>query len=171
MIVVGIDPGKDGGYVELDEAGAVLWRGRLYQDHALPRLELIQWERAHIFMERAQVMNREGRPTSSVSMFSYGQAFGEILGRIAILRIPLTLVRPADWSRMMHSGTKAGDTKKRSLEAAQRIFPHETWLPTEACKKPHDGIYEAALIAEWGRRQLQGGRATIDAHQPLEDDA
>ncbi len=156
MIVMGIDPGLDGGLVELAEDGAIIFKARLYTDRGIDRLFARQWDGMHVFMERAQVMNREGRATSARSMFNYGKAFGEILGQLQALRIPHTLVRPADWSRMLHAGTTDNnDTKKRSLEAARRIWPGEDWIPL-GCKKPHDGIYEAALIAEYGRRRLQG---------------
>jgi hypothetical protein len=156
MIVIGIDPGKDGGYVELDELGRVRFQSRLYLDRGIDRLDELQWDQVHCFMERAQVMNREGRPTSARSMFNYGQAFGEILGRLAAFRIPHTLVRPADWSRIMHAGTTDDhNTKKRSLQAARQLWPGTSWIPA-GCKQPHDGIYEAALIAEYGRRRLQG---------------
>lgn len=50
--------------------------------------------------------------------------------------------------------TKQGkvDTKKTSLNAALRLFPNANFtLPGK--RVPHDGLYDSALIAEYGRRQ------------------
>ena len=50
------------------------------------------------------------------------------------------------------------DTKVMSLIAATRLFPGDSFLPTTTVKpnKPHDGIVDALLIAEYGRRLLNG---------------
>jgi len=154
VIIVGIDPGKDGGYAEMTD-GRLTYVGLLNEN--IDRLRRLEFEDAHIWMEKAQVMNREGRPTSATAMFSYGRGFGRIEGLIEAMHIPCTLVIPAEWSREMHRGTAANqDTKARSYEAAKRLFPDQTFLATESSYKPHDGMFEAALIAEYGRRRLAG---------------
>ena len=50
--------------------------------------------------------------------------------------------------------TKEGntDTKKTSLNAAKRLFPTVNFIP-KGKKVPKDGLYDAALIAEYGRRE------------------
>jgi hypothetical protein len=57
----------------------------------------------------------------------------------------------------MLAGTPGEDTKQRSVIAAQRLFPNVSLLPTPRCKKPSDGIADALLIAEWGRRKMGRG--------------
>lgn len=165
-IIVGIDPGKDGGYAELSMDGRLrfalpLQLGLNYL-LALPHASLAS---RFIWCERAQVMMINGKKSSATSMFSYGTHYGEILGIIRALAVRHQLVRPADWTRVMHMGTKDTDVPKaRSLEAATRIFPGEKWL-VDKRRKPHDGLFEAAIIAEYGRRQLNGG------HVPAENEA
>jgi hypothetical protein len=43
-----------------------------------------------------------------------------------------------------------GDTKKASAIIAKRLFPGETFLATERCKKVHDGLTDATLLALYG---------------------
>lgn len=45
------------------------------------------------------------------------------------------------------------DTKAAAAKAAHELWPDHCWLKTERCKTPHDGMIDAALIAEFGRRQ------------------
>ncbi len=154
MRICGIDVGKKGGVAFLTGAEATAV--------AMPTLAafiaMLEWHAAaeaglHVFIEKAQSFPG-GQGIASA--FNYGQHFGELLGVIQALGIAHTLVRPAVWSKMMHAGTKDGETKARSLEAAQRLFPRVSLLATPRCKKPHDGIYESLLIAEYGRRILSG---------------
>lgn len=44
-----------------------------------------------------------------------------------------------------------GDTKPRALAKALQLWPGETFLASERCRVPHDGMIDAALIAEYGR--------------------
>jgi hypothetical protein len=51
------------------------------------------------------------------------------------------------------------DTKVMSLIAATRLFPGDNFLPTtsKANRKAHDGIVDALLISEYGRRLILNG--------------
>ena len=51
------------------------------------------------------------------------------------------------------AGTPAGDTKQRSVIAAQRLFPGVSLLPTERSRKASDGLADALLLASYGQRQ------------------
>lgn len=44
------------------------------------------------------------------------------------------------------------DTKAAALLACGRLWPSQTFLPSSRHRKPHDGLIDAALIAEYGRR-------------------
>lgn len=61
-------------------------------------------------------------------------------------------VTPSQWQKVMLPGCKPGDTKPRALSAAKALWPAESFLPTDRCRVPHDGMIDAALIAEYGRR-------------------
>ncbi len=157
MIVIGIDVGKAGGIALLSPS----YTSRLDVDLLVMPEDLgqvvakLEWARdssggAHVFIERAQAMPKNG----AVSMFNYGKGFGELLGVVCALGMPSTLIPPKTWSREMHVGTKGDTTKKRSIEAARRLFPNIKLTATDRCRKDHDGLAEALLIAEFGRRKL-----------------
>ena len=44
--------------------------------------------------------------------------------------------------------------KNTSIEVAKRLFPNVNLKATARCKKDHDGMAEALLIAEYCRRKL-----------------
>jgi len=46
-------------------------------------------------------------------------------------------------------------TKAMSKSAAQRLFPKESFLKTKRCTVMHDGLTDAALIAEYIRRKIK----------------
>ena len=54
--------------------------------------------------------------------------------------------------RQKRTKTSSTDTKATSENAAARIFSGVSFVP-KGCKKPHDGWVDAALVAEYGRRQ------------------
>ncbi len=76
---------------------------------------------------------------------------------LVALGIPYQLVSPQAWQKVMHAGTSGHDTKQRSVVAAQRLFPGITFQRSERSRRVDDGLCEAALIAEYGRRVRQGG--------------
>lgn len=154
MIVIGIDPGTTSGgwaiitdtFIEVSPMPDILSFADMLEDtkkvakrgeHAL-----------HVFIEKAQSFPGQGIS----SAFNYGCHFGELLGVIAALVIPHTLVHPAKWTKVMLSGTKAKDKPKaRNIEAARRLFP-EVNLVADGCRTPHTGMVDALLIAEYGKR-------------------
>lgn len=150
---IGIDPGKTGGLVCLGGDGELKWAHVMPEDprgvsslilHTGSSMRLI-----HVILEKAQAMPKNG----AVSMFNYGLGFGIIQGIILAHGVRHTLVRPGAWAKVMHQGTTGDDAKKRSLEAARRLCPSVTTPPTPRSKKAHEGLVDAYLIAEWGRRQ------------------
>ena len=160
-MVVGIDPGQKGAVVTLSPSGTIV------DARPMPDLselagylqELVQWSRhehvpVHVWLEKAQSMPKQG----IASAFNYGRHFGELLGAVVTLGLPHTLVPSSTWTKTMHAGTAAGDAKTRSLEAARRLAPQETFKVAHSrAVKPHDGLVDAFLIAGYGRRQLLGG--------------
>lgn len=82
------------------------------------------------------------------SMFHFGKSAGYIEGVLCALRIPFTLVTPQKWKKEfeLHSD------KTESIKVCQKLFEGVNLLPTPRCKKPSDGMAEALLIAEYGRR-------------------
>lgn len=148
-MIIGIDPGQTGGVAELTAV-----TGTVAALFPMPSIsDFASWissrRDSHVFIEKAQCMPKQGIS----SAFHYGCHFGELLGVLVAYLIPHTLVPPRTWARVMHTGTKDATTKERSVEATQRLFP-SVELRVGKAKKPHLGITEALLIAEYGRRSL-----------------
>jgi hypothetical protein len=159
--IFGIDPGAtSGGYCLLDGGGAVLRRDVMppmaFLVGLLSKLKN-EADELHVILEKAQTMPKQG----GVSVFRYGQHYGTLEGILLTLAIRHTVVHPSTWTKIMHSGCKVAvkgriGAKERSYEAAKRIYPLETFLASDRSFKPHTGIIDAMLIAEWGRRHLRG---------------
>lgn len=60
-------------------------------------------------------------------------------------------ITPQSWQKAMLIGCKPGDTKPAASARAKQLWPREHWLATPRSTKPHEGLIDAALIAEYGR--------------------
>lgn len=100
---------------------------------------------AFVVVEHVNAMPGQG----VTSCFSFGQNFGFILGLLTAFRIPYELVRPLKWKKEF----SCTSDKNTSITVAQRLFPDVDLRRTPQCRKPHDGICEALLMAEYARRQ------------------
>lgn len=161
-MVVGIDPGGEG-------ACASLMVGDMLDVIPMPWFPLvgldakglIEWlpdEKAcrHVYVEEMSV--RPGQGVSGVRTSATN--WGRIVGILEGLRLPFTVVRPQTWRKAMDCGIPSGGApaertkllKAKSVARAQQIWPHYDFRRTAKCRKAHDGMAEAALIAEYGRR-------------------
>ncbi len=161
MIIIGIDPGLKGALATLSpsytKTNGVRVELKVMPESMAEVIAHLEWHAngegaAHVFIEKAQSMPRQGIS----SAFNYGTHFGHLLGIIQALGLAHTQVGPRTWTKAMHLGTFPDEPKKRSLEAAQRLFPDIKLTATDRSKKPHDGLVDALLIAEYGRRIMQG---------------
>ncbi len=153
-MILGIDPGQSGGlaFVEPCRSGDRLVH-ELVPMAGLPDLIDLIYEHKpqHVFLEKAQAMPKQG----VVSMFTYGQHFGELVGMLVTLKLPFTLVQPTAWTKIIHEGTDSKlTTKERTLQACMRLYPTAELLATPKSKKPHLGMVDALMIAEYGIRKI-----------------
>lgn len=142
-VFLGIDPGKDGCLAILGYRGAPILVP--FDEH-----EYTRWVRdLFLFQTFCVVEHVNAMPGQGVtSCFSFGQNFGFILGLLTAFGIPYELVRPQKWKKEF----SCTSDKNTSIEVAQRLFPGVSLKRTPKCRKPHDGMAEALLLAEWGRR-------------------
>jgi crossover junction endodeoxyribonuclease RuvC len=160
-LIVGIDPGLSGALFFLDPSGTtgeaidvpvhLLTRGGK-KKRELDIVGLVgileQHRPSHALIEQVAAMPGQG--VSSV--FAFGKGYGAILGVLAALRIPMTLVPPAQWKRVL------GVQKSKDAARARA----SQLLPAAAQQWPlqkHDGRAESALLALYGIRQLHGAPA------------
>lgn len=96
--------------------------------------------------------------TSKATAFSMGYQIGIIEALCVGAGLPYHKVKAKAWQKQMFQGvpelTKSGkrDTKGMALVACQRIFPGEKLTFGNRAVKPHDGLVDSLLIAEYGRR-------------------
>lgn len=156
--IIGCDPGMSGGFAVLEDGALVeifptptmeLHNGR----RALDASAVMIWLQRHddcrtLWLEKAQAMPRDG----AVGAFAYGKGVGILTGLVLGLSIPLAEITPQDWRRVMGLPNGAGKDASRAM--AQKLWPTMAHL---FARKKDDGLAEAALIAEAGRRKMGGG--------------
>lgn len=89
---------------------------------------------------------------TALTMRSMALSAGKILAVLEAKNYKTIRVLSFDWQPVMLGKIPKGQTKKLALAKARELWPEETWLESDRSKKPHDGMIDAALIAEFGRR-------------------
>lgn len=176
MHVIGIDPGKKGAIVAINTQ-----TNQIVGKHLIPYVGkecdlrslkdifyLYKNIALHVAMEKVHAMQVGGNSSN----FNFGKICGYLEALIVTTDIPYTLVSPKTWQKTMFEGVsliskqsktcpKTGkiirgsvDNKQMAAIAAKRLFPNEDLRATQRSKIPHDGIIDALLIAEYGRRKL-----------------
>lgn len=168
-IYVGIDFGKKGGIV------AIKGNKVIYKRH-MPTVG--DKESAEIdVMMITKILNKFRKKNCHVVAEKFGGFFGyskkiavsingqkeAILAICVVLGIPYSCYLPTQWQKVIFEGTtvvkkkgknaKGKDNKAMALTTANRLFPHEKFLKTPRCSVPHDGMIDAVLLAEFGRRK------------------
>jgi hypothetical protein len=163
-VVIGIDNGVDGGLCALDfETSQIIEytvtpSARYGKKNEVDCDAVTKWLRRLSCGTDAVVAIEEPlhHAPSSQSMRSMGISFGKYIGICQALGLPLHRVQVLDWQRKMLGRVPAGKTKVFALQAANKLWPEQSWLASNRCRTPHDGIVDAALVAKY----------TID-HLPL----
>lgn len=146
MIYIGIDPGKNGGIAVL---GSDYVFCAVYSDtELLNACRMLEGMNVICCLERVHAMPKQGVS----STFNFGMNFGFIQGVLKAYEIPYELVTPQKWKKEF----SCTSDKNTSIEVCKRLFPSVNLKATERCKKDHDGMAEALLIAEYGRRHYNG---------------
>ncbi len=160
MIFIGIDPGLDGALAAIDNSGCP----RLFDTAALTIKGGAKQKRIMNIYSAATAIHhlqREGLCTAALedvhsmpkqgvaSSFSFGRGLGIWEGLLCALGIPVQMVSPQKWKKVMMDGM--GKEKDASRVVAMRLFPD-----AELHLKKHHGRADALLMAEWLRRTTSG---------------
>jgi hypothetical protein len=170
-IVVGIDPGLDGGVAVLNESDTLdtaplptMGEGK---HRVLDIAQLVRWLRdrdvTEAIMELSGAMPDQGR----ASIFRYGVSFGQLLGMCQGMLLPYVIVSPLRWKRhygLLNSkkhGIVVGkdDSRRRAIE----LFPANAH---QFARKLDTHRAEAALIARYGMGP-SGWARTAESLWPL----
>lgn len=102
-----------------------------------------------VTIERMQPLPEHIRP-GGISDFKVGYGYGLMIGMLTAHKIDFQEVVPRVWQQKMFDIIKNGNTKKRSLDAANKLFP-------ELNIKDHNKS-DALLICEYGRRHTEAAK-------------
>ena len=148
---LGFDPGRDGAMAVIGPhliPSAVAFDKNVYVNELA---DLRRQFNLFAVVEHVGAMPGQG----VTSCFSFGESFGWLQGVLDAMRIPYELVRPQKWKKVF----SCTSDKNTSIEVAQRLFPGVNLRRTPRCRKPHDGMAEALLMASYAQRHLGGGYA------------
>lgn len=159
---VGIDNGLDGGIVALDGEGAVTFKSKMPVNKTGKGREIDVQGFAAIVEQLSPhavfiVEQASKHSPGKMALCSTWHSFACMTTTLKLLKVQWDLVQPQKWQRAfwarpkMPKGQKF-DTKAAALVAAKRIWPCEEWLASDRCKIAHNGMVDAALIAEHARR-------------------
>lgn len=158
-MIVGIDPGKQGGIAYIDAAScessamAMPLIGKDIDGHELASV-LHNLNPGVVIVEKSQAMPGQG----VTSMFNYGVGFGRLLGILEALGLPYRLVTPQAWKKTVLAGT--AKDKDAAVAFVRRAYPHIDLTPGRKTK-PHDGMADAICLAEYGKlHALPSGKET-----------
>lgn len=146
MIYIGIDPGKNGGIAFIQDKDTLIYP--YSDDTLLLRFQDLNYEKCVCYLEQVHAMPKQGVS----STFNFGMNYGFIQGVLKAYNIPFELVPPQKWKKEF----SCTSDKNTSIEVCKRLFPGVNLKATERSKKDHDGMAEALLIAEYGRRHYNG---------------
>lgn len=164
MNVIGIDLGHDGAIVELTSSGEI------YDIFDMPTYETGKGSRRAYDLPklkgRFMYMNNENMvfledikslpPGIRIqATYSLGYCRGILEAMLVMRDIRYEFVRAQQWQKHFGISKHKGDKKKQSYAIASQLFPNAE-LKTKRGRLL-DGRSDALLIAEWGRRHLEGG--------------
>jgi hypothetical protein len=168
---IGIDNGKDGALVVLSLSGQIVEKHKTplfkasikggkkqgrdeYNIRAMRELLFQYKNNSLVCIEKAQAM--PAAMGGSAANYQRGLSFGLWQGILVGLEIPYEVSTPQAWMKIMLAGINVEDTKQASVIAAQRLWPKEDWRRSERAKIADNGMTDAALIGEFGRRIRNG---------------
>lgn len=97
------------------------------------------------------LLEEPGGSKSAAAAKSMAGSFHALRGFFETKGLSWERITSAAWQKVMLPGCKKGQTKARALARSSELWPDENFIP-DGCKTPHDGVIDAALIAEYGRR-------------------
>lgn len=167
--ILGIDPGHSGAFAILDlKTGSVLKMGRMpvdsggviYKNRTKVNIRklwdaIAPYERCIrcTILERVHSMPKQG----VASTFTFGRSFGALEGLLEGHAMRITYAEPSVWKSIFNLSRD----KQDSLNLAKKLWPE---IKGHFERKNDDGLAEACLLAEYGRRMTV---QSIDNHQDI----
>lgn len=152
MIVLGIDPGQTGGLVLLDRRG-ILKASHMPLTQKHTKKPALDWMSARqmfwLYKDPIYgiIENVHAMPAQGVaSSFQFGRMFGHVEMLAICYCQTVQYVTPQVWKKHFNLGRD----KNEAVALATELYGKKHWP-----LKKHEGIAEAALIANWGLYKLE----------------
>ena len=163
MIYIGIDNGLSGALVALSDspglppiASTVMPLQSRTKGHEVDIRGVVGWINSVTGFNREHcciVIETPGKHSPGVhALCSMWDSFGRLCALCELKGLRHFRVQPQAWQKVMLPGCEKGQTKPHALAVAHRLWPYESWIATPKGRKPHAGVIDAALIAEYARR-------------------
>lgn len=178
MLILGIDPGKDGACVLINENQEILYKFvipklgntvdlQVFNNHLKYIKNTYDSNNIHVCIELVHSIFG----ASSKSTFQFGYVCGIIEGLVSAYNFSYTMIQPKEWQKVMFLGIpeqrkpstvdKNGKIRKGRLNtkvmaemAFKRLYPNTQLKMSERSKKNHDGLIDALLIAMYGLKKI-----------------
>jgi hypothetical protein len=156
LIIVGIDPGLDGGIVAIDKGTQKILYHKIMptipgkrREYDVPSVVRIFEEIKQLSSEMMVHLEKSGKfSKGTLAIASTSFCSGMLQGVLTSLRIPYKLVRPQEWQKQVLKGL-SGDTKQASILWATRKYPEFDFRRSERCRTPYDGLCDALGLAHY----------------------
>jgi hypothetical protein len=148
------------------------WKGKLMQSSIMPTVPNGKGRKIDLHTLAATIKEISRHPDqytfivenpgahapSAAGLRSMTYSFAAVETLLAAHQLKYHVVLSQKWQKVFWSKPKMPkgqkfNTKAAALNIVNQIFPGEKWLKSDRCTKPHDGMIDAALLAEYGRRQ------------------
>jgi hypothetical protein len=158
QLYIGIDNGLTGGLVALSDhpgppiAGIPMPTRGKSKGNEVDAWEVMRWLSQFDLSSSTVILETPGKHSPGAqALCSMWDSYGAIRGVLESKAIRHHRIAPQTWQKKMLTACAKGDTKPAALLKARQLWPNETWLESPRCTKPHDGMIDAALIAEYAR--------------------
>ena len=111
---------------------------------------------------------QEGVQLKPLIFRSMAESFTSVWTCATLLGMRRKAIMPREWQRQFWAYEKGLDTKEEALKAALLLQPDHDFSKSERATKPHDGIVDAYLIAEFARRESLDGLLPPTANEEFE---
>ena len=157
MIYIGIDNGLQGGIAIIHDGKLELQVMPVFSDGKRNRVDVVRL--SDILMMRNAIVVYESVAGSksvkaAVSMADSFARVESVLMLNGLRREPVTAKKwqKTFWTVPKMAKGKKFNTKAAAINKAKQLWPEQDWRKNDKCRIVHDGLVDAALMAEYCRR-------------------
>lgn len=151
-LIMGIDPGSNGGVVLRSENFLVCYA---MPDSPQQVDSLIKSYHPDVVIIEQSTFSPPKNNKGGGFVFGHtlahkiGKNYGILIGILLGNGVSIVEVTPKSWQSKMLGKVAKGETKKQAEILAKKLWPEQGFLASSRCRKPHDGMIDAALLTEY----------------------